>query len=50
MILSNYWKWLNGALTINPTSTSYTDPSQNVGLVDINGSDAYISFRSKSVV
>ena len=46
MILSNYWKWLNGALTINPTSTSYTDPTQDVGLVDINGSVGYISFSS----
>lgn len=46
MILSNYWKWLNGALTINPTSTSYTDPSQDVGLVNLDGTTAYISFSS----
>ena len=46
MILSNYWKWLNGALTINPTSTSYTDPTQDVGLVDLEGSTAYISFST----
>jgi len=46
MILSNYWKWLNGALTFNPTSTSYTDPTQDVGLIEIGGDPAYISYSS----
>lgn len=48
MILSNYWKWLNGALTYNTESSEYYDPSQNVGLVDINGETGYLSYSSSN--
>lgn len=46
MILANYWKWLNGILTSNPTSTSYDDPVSDIGLKDKNGDAAYITLSS----
>lgn len=46
MILSNYWKWLNGILTTNPTSSSYYDPSNDIGLKNLNGATALISLGS----
>ncbi len=46
MILANYWKWLNGATTLNTDSSSYYDPSQDVGLIGLGGEPALVSFAS----
>lgn len=48
MILSNYWKWLDGIMTSNPNSSEYYDPSQDIGLKNMSGDTAYISLSTSN--
>jgi hypothetical protein len=46
MILSNYWKWLDGVLKTDSWTDAYYDPAENLGLVDMDGINVPITIQS----
>lgn len=46
MILSNYWKWLDGVLKTDIYSDGYYDPTEDLGLVNTSGNAVLITLAS----